>query len=285
MQMIRSGQWDAAAVIEGMAPTTLRTLPPPADGVLYLIGDSTLQAKRGRQHPLGHTKRQSEYGPYMFGCEMVLLIASWEHVRVPIAVALIDPQCRWHQNTLCRHMLQDVVPLSWVRQVMVIADAGCAANATMRLIAEKQYDYVLALPRTRKFTNGKHLRDMVQHLPKSCYYRRASDKPDGRRQDYWVFLRHATLHNLGDVTMVLSKQRRNSGPKNVQSLVTNLTDVHAGAVLSIDARRWGIALTRKRAEERVAPGPEASDQGQRACDALGRFVRCGLSALGPAVWE
>ena len=126
---------------------------------------------------------------------------------------------------------------------------------------------------------------MVQHLPKSCYYRRASDKPDGRRQDYWVFLRHATLHNLGDVTMVLSKQRRNSGPKNVQSLVTNLTDVHAGAVLSIDARRWGIALTRKRAEERVAPVPEASDQGQRACDALGRFVRCGLSALGPAVWE
>jgi hypothetical protein len=34
MRMIRSGQWDAAAVIKGMATTTLQTLPPPADGVL-----------------------------------------------------------------------------------------------------------------------------------------------------------------------------------------------------------------------------------------------------------
>ena len=42
--------------------------------------------------------------------------------------------------------------------------------------------------RTRKFTNGNHLRDMVQHLPKRFYYRRASYKPDGRRKDYWVLL-------------------------------------------------------------------------------------------------
>src|SRR5207245_10062566 len=30
------------------------------------------------------------------------------------------------------------------------------------------------------------LRDLVQHLPKSCYSRRASHKPDGCRRDYWV---------------------------------------------------------------------------------------------------
>ncbi len=152
-------------------------LPPSSDGVLYLIGDSTLKEKRGRKHPLGHTPRHSEHDPYTFGFEMVLLIASW------------------------------------ARQVVVIADAGFAAHATMCLIAEKKYGYVFAMPRTRKFTNGKHLRDLVQHLPKSCSYRRASSKPDGRRQDYWVFVRHATLHNLGDVTIVLSKKRRNTGPK------------------------------------------------------------------------
>src|SRR5438105_12895478 len=54
------------------------------------------------------------------------------------------------------------------------------------------YTYVFAMPRTRKFTNGKHLRDLVQHLPKSCYHRRASHKPDRRRRDYWVFLRRPT---------------------------------------------------------------------------------------------
>src|SRR5262245_62564969 len=96
------------------------------------------------------------------------------------------------------------------------------------------------MPRTRKFTNGKHLRDLVQHLPKTCYSRRASTKPDGRRRDYWVFTRRATLHNLGDVTMVLSKKRRNDGPKQVKIIVTNLTEARAGVILSIYARRWGV---------------------------------------------
>jgi Transposase DDE domain group 1 len=245
MRMIRSGQWDAAAVIKGMATTTLQTLPPPADGVLYLIGDSTLKAKRGRKHPLGHTTRHSEHDPYTFGFEMVLLIASWDRLRIPVALAPIDPQCRGHQNILFRQMLQAFVPPTWARQIVVVADAGFAANATMRLIAEQHYTYVFAMPRTRKFTNGKHLRDLVQHLPKSDYYRRASHTPDGRRRDYWVFLRRATLHNLGDVTIVLSKKRRNDGPKGAKIIVTNLTEVSAGAILSIYAWRWGIEVTIK----------------------------------------
>src|SRR5712691_6382421 len=98
---------------------------------------------------------------------------------------------------------------------------------------------------TPKFTHGKHLRDLVQHLPKSCYSRRASHKPDGSRRDYWVFLRRATLHNLGDVTIVLSKKRCNDGPKGVKILVTNLTEASAGAMLSIYAWRWGVEITIK----------------------------------------
>jgi Transposase DDE domain group 1 len=245
MRMIRSGQWDVEAVVCALATATLRALPPPADGVLYLIGDSTVKEKRGRKHPLGRTTRHSEHAPYTFGFEVVLLIASWDHVRVPVALALIDPTCRGHQNILFRQMLKDFVPPSWVRHVVVIADAGFAANATLRLITDKHYGYVFAMPRTRKFTNGKHLRELVQHLPKSYYYRRASTKPDGRRQDYWVFMRHASLHKLGDVTMVLSKKRRNTGPKQVKIIVTNLTGATAGTILSIYARRWGVELTIK----------------------------------------
>jgi Transposase DDE domain len=85
----------------------------------------------------------------------------------------------------------------------------------------------------------------VQHLPKSCSYRRASHKPDGRRQDYWVFTRRATLQKLGDVTIVLSKKRRNQGPQGVNIIVTNLLEASAGAILSIYAWRWGIEVTIK----------------------------------------
>ena len=63
LRMIRSGQWDATAVVCDLATATLRTLPPPSEGVLYRIGESTLQDKRGRNHPLGHTTRHSEHDP------------------------------------------------------------------------------------------------------------------------------------------------------------------------------------------------------------------------------
>jgi hypothetical protein len=101
------------------------------------------------------------------------------------------------------------------------------------------------MPRTRKCTNGKYVRDMVHHLPKVHYRRRATSKPDERRHDYWVFMRRAALHQLGDVTMVLAKKRRNFGPKRVKIIVTNLLEASEGTILSHDAWRWGVELTIK----------------------------------------
>jgi hypothetical protein len=139
LRMVRSGQWDAQAVLTDMATATLRSLPPPADGVLYLIGDSTLKPKRGRQHPVGHVTRHSEHDPSVFGFELVLVMASWGHVRVPIALGLIDPTIRGHQHILFRQMLRDFVPPAWVRQIIVVADAASAANETLRLITQKRH--------------------------------------------------------------------------------------------------------------------------------------------------
>ena len=245
IRMLRSGKWDAQAVMTGMADKVLRSLPPAADGKLYLIGDTTHKPKRGRQHPLGHVTRQSESSPYTFGFDMVVLVASWNRFRIPVALATIDPERKGHQNILFRQMLKAFEPPAWVREIVVVADAGYPANATLKLIEELRWTYVFAMPRTRKFSDGKYVRDLVQHLPKSQYRRRATYKPDGRRQDYWVFLRHATLHQLGDVTIVLSKKRRNYGPKRVKIIVTNLLDASASAIVSQYAVRWGVELTIK----------------------------------------
>ncbi len=85
----------------------------------------------------------------------------------------------------------------------------------------------------------------MSHLPKSSSRRRATYKPDGRRCDYWVFEKRATLHHLGDVTIVLSKKRRNAGPNPVRLLVSNLKDVKASTVLSLYAWGWGVEVTIK----------------------------------------
>jgi len=70
---------------------------------------------------------------------MVLLIASWGRFRVPVALATIDPHSKGHQNILFRQMLKDFVPPAWTRQVVGVADAGCAANEPLRLITEQKY--------------------------------------------------------------------------------------------------------------------------------------------------
>jgi hypothetical protein len=47
-------------------------------------------------------------------------------------------------DILFRQMLRDFVPPAWVRQIIVVADAGFAANETLRLIAKQHYAYVFA---------------------------------------------------------------------------------------------------------------------------------------------
>jgi hypothetical protein len=61
-------------------------------------------------------------------------MASWGRWRVPVALATIAPPIPGHQHILVRQMLKDVVPPAWTRQVVVVAEAGLAANATLRLI-------------------------------------------------------------------------------------------------------------------------------------------------------
>ncbi|PON11992.1 hypothetical protein C2W62_41945 [Candidatus Entotheonella serta] len=245
IRMLRSGKWDAQAVMNGMAQQVLQSLPPAADGKLYLIGDTTHKPKRGKKHPLGHVTRQSTSSPHFYGFGMVVLVASWNGYRIPIQIATIDPKRKGHQNILFRQMLKDFEAPSWVREIVVLDDAGYAANPTLKLIEELDWTCVFAMSRSHKFTNGKYVRDLVQHLPKSLYRRRATHKPDGRRQDYWVYVRHAALHQLGDVTIVLSKKRRNFGPKRVKIIVTNFLDTSASAVIRQYAVRWQVEIAIK----------------------------------------
>jgi IS4 transposase len=104
---------------------------------------------------------------------------------------------------------------------------------------------MFCLPRTWKLADGPHLRDLARHLPKGRYHRVASATPDRRRRDYWVYLRRAELNLLGDVTVLLSKKRRNQGPQQIKLIVTNLEPASATTMLSIYARRWGVEVTFK----------------------------------------
>ena len=73
--------------------------------------------------------------------------ASWNRFHTPVAIAAIDAERKGHQSILFRQMLKDFEPPAWVREVVVVADAGYPANATLKLIEELEWTYVFAMPR------------------------------------------------------------------------------------------------------------------------------------------
>lgn len=139
IRMRRSGKWDAQAVMTGMAHKVVRALPPAANGTRYLLGDTTHKPTRGRQHPLGHVTRHSASSPSTFGFAMVVLVASGDGLRLPLAMAPSDPERQGHPHILFRQMRKDCVPPAWGRAVVVGADAGSPANAPRKLIAHRQW--------------------------------------------------------------------------------------------------------------------------------------------------
>lgn len=245
LRMIRAQVWDEQAVLDLLVADTLHTLPPPKDGTLHLIPDTTRKEKTGAQQPLAYTTKTGKFEPYLFGHSVLLLVASWGRFRIPVAVRVLDPKIRGHQNKLVREMLLKFQPPAWSKQVMVEADAGFAAKPTLALIRELGYFYVFALPRTWKLADETHLSHLARHLPKALYRRVASSKPDGGRRDYWTFRKRAQLSMLGDVTVVLSKRRLNDPPRKIKLLVTNLPEASTCEILTHFARRWMVEVTFK----------------------------------------
>lgn len=244
-RMVNAEYWDGSAIFDELVVATFFSLPPPADGTIYLIGDKTIKQKRGKKQPLAHKTRLYEFARYVFGQEIVLLVAQWGRLRTPVACEVLDPKRKGHQNIIFRQMLRRFKAPAWCKRVVVLADAGFASRSNLRLIQRLNWRFVFALARTWKLADGTHLRDLARHLPKSLYRRMASYTPEKRRRDYWVFVRRAKVKTLGDVTVLLSKRRRNDGPKHVKLIVTNLDTKRANEILNAYARRWAVEVTFK----------------------------------------
>jgi hypothetical protein len=234
-------------VLEWLVSQALAAFPPPRDGVLYLVVDSTRKGKRTKQNPLAKKARLNEYAPYTFGLHVVILIAQWDVYRVPLAFRLVQPKgSKGYQseNALFREMLQEVVVPAWVKRVVVVADAAYPSRANLQAIQARHWFFVIALPRTWKLANGQHLRDVVTHLP-IHHYRKVCLPllvPSARRRVFWTFAKRAQLRQVGDVTVGLSRRRRNDSPKHTKLLVTNLPQATAHTTVAVYLRRWPVEL-------------------------------------------
>ena len=135
----------------------------------YLVVDSTLKSKTAQKHPLAKKWRLNEYGPYVFGLHLVVVMLQWGNYRIPVDFELVrrkaDPKYR-SENTLFRWMLVRFRRPPWAEMMVVVADAAYASKANMQLIRQRGYFFVIAFARTWCFANGQSLKYLVTHLPK-----------------------------------------------------------------------------------------------------------------------
>jgi hypothetical protein len=246
-RLLAAGCWPWTVVLAWLVEQALSAFPPPCDGVLYLVADSTLKGKRTQKNPWAKSWRLNEYRPYTFGLHVVVLLAQWDVYRIPLAFRLVRRKgSKGYQSeqVLFRQMLGEVVLPSWCSKVIVVADAAYASRQNLQAIQARHWWFVIAFPRTWKFTNGHSLRDLVAHLP-HVYYRKVRLPLVGSRARYrvfWTFAQPTALREVGDVTVVLSKRRRNDGPKNTKVLVTNLPQATAHRTVACYLRRWPVEL-------------------------------------------
>jgi hypothetical protein len=258
-RLLAAGRWQWEQVLQWLVSEALAAFPPPKDGVLYLVVDSTLKGKRSKQNPLAKKGRLNEYASFTFGLHVVIVIAQWDVYRIPVAFRLVKPKANkdyQSENALVREMLREVVLPAWCKKVVVVADAAYPSRANLQAIQARGWYFVIAFPRTWKLANGQYLRDVVTHLPihHSRQVRVPLVVPNTQRRVFWTFAKQAQLAHVGDVTVVLSRRRRNESPKHTKLLVTNLPQATAHLTVALYLRRWPVELCIKELKSAVGLG-------------------------------
>ena len=237
-----------------MAQELIATLPAPANGIVYLFGDGSHADKRGTKNPVAQKGRNRSHHPWFFGLRFSVLMAAWDGYRLPVGFRLILPKCHAayrSENVLFREMVEEFVPPSWAKLVIVGGMPRMAPKPTCRWskrgiarIRARRWAFVFAIARTWKTVDEKTLKNLVAHLPHQYYQRtRVRREPVGRgRRTLWTYYTRLGLRHVGDVTIVLSKKGRNLGLKQTKILVTNLDELTPGQVVSIYQKRWAVEL-------------------------------------------
>jgi DDE superfamily endonuclease len=111
-RLLAAGRWQWEQVLHWLVSEALAAFPPPKDGILYLVVDSTLKGKRGKKNPLAKKGRLNEYAPFIFGLQVVIVIAQWDVYRIPLAFRLVKPKASpdyQSENALVREMLGEII--------------------------------------------------------------------------------------------------------------------------------------------------------------------------------
>jgi hypothetical protein len=295
-RLLKATSWHVPLLVSWLGQALLTTLPPPAHGILSLFGDGSHADTRGTKHPVAQQGRSSQQHPWFFGVRCVLVMAAWDGERVPVGLRLMLPQrhtASHSANALCREMVGEFVPPRGAQRVMVGGDAAYGSKANRRMGQDRdtadtarQGRLVCASTRTWKTVEEQTLQNLVPQVPRQYAQRtQVPRETAGKgRRTFWTSHPRVCLRQVGEVPVVLSKKGRHVGPHNTKLLVTNLAELTPRQVVSIDQKRWAVALLNGELKSGLGLGePQVSGDTNRCEQSVGLAVLASLFVL--RVWH
>lgn len=247
-RLLSARYWNTAELWRWFVRRLLEIVPAPLNRVCFLSIDLVEIDKRSYLNPFAKRSKKQSNGPWVYGLHLLVFCLNWSVWRIPVAFRLVraksDPEYI-KDNVLVRQILPEIPWPEWVQTKIVLADSAFAAIETFQLLKRLGWFYVFACAKTWNLSNGTHVKTHLGKLQKSQFKKTWIPRltnPRKRRIFYVRKERHVLKH-LGEVTLVFSKMRRNSGLKATRILVTNLPEpLTARDILLIYQRRWMIEV-------------------------------------------
>lgn len=243
-RFVSASYWDTIYLWTHMLSLVLNKIPAPKDGICYVIADATDAPKRSKCNPCTRKGKKSKKGPWLFGLHILVISFHWEHWRIPVAFKLVRAKNSpgyVNENELLRNLLPMVKGLlpDWTKQVIFLADSAYASKANFRCLNKLKWFYVIACAKTWNLADGTPLKDRLIKLQKNQFKGTWIPSGDGKqRRCFHVRKEYLKLNELGDVTVVFSKTRRNNPSASAKVLLTNLSNLTSREILMIYQKRW-----------------------------------------------
>ena len=263
------GNWDAPALVERTATTTLLSGMKPRTGeVVYLILDDNRIAKRGRKMDWLSKIWDHKQQRFVRGHIALCAAIAFRGVVLPWRIELWKPKAhggggggggggQYRKLTdMAAGMIRDLAAPSGVN-VRVLFDAFYLCPTVANACVAKGFTFFSVAQRGRNFTtaNGKK-RKIARLMPGLIRYQGKTVRMNRARG------RHATLRiagvdghlsRIGKVRMVISKRPR--GPwKKCIAIVTNETGLRPRQIVAIYEQRWPIEVLFKELHQDLGLG-------------------------------
>jgi len=243
-RFLQASYWNTEKLWLHMLSLVISSIPPPENGICYVVVDATDAPKRSKLNPYARKGKKSKHDPWLFGLHILVVSFHWSHWRIPVAFKLVKAKNSpgyVNENQLLRDLLPTVKTLLpvWTKQVIFLADAAYASKANFRCLKKMNWLYVVACAKTWNLADGTPLKIRLQKLQKNQFKGTWLTSSNGqRRRLFYVRKEVLKLNHLGEVTVVFSKMRRNHPSASARVLLTNLPNIDAKTILSIYQRRW-----------------------------------------------